>query len=37
LNQQLPLVENSSDEIDKAAHSVDMLRKSLEVTIKHFA
>ncbi|MDP1610335.1 MAG: DUF3365 domain-containing protein [Sulfuritalea sp.] len=36
MDQELPLVENSSDEIDKAAHSVDMLRKSLSLAIKHF-
>ncbi|MDO8959458.1 MAG: DUF3365 domain-containing protein [Rhodocyclaceae bacterium] len=36
MDQELPLVDNSSDEIDKATHSVDLLRKSLVVTMKHF-
>ncbi|MDP2822539.1 MAG: DUF3365 domain-containing protein [Sulfuritalea sp.] len=36
MDEKLPLNENSSDEIDKVTHSVDMLRKSLVVAMKHF-
>lgn len=36
MDEKLPLVEGSSDEIDKVTHSVDMLRKSLVVSMKHF-
>lgn len=36
MDEKLPLTENSSDEIDKVTHSVDMLRKSLVVAMKHF-
>lgn len=37
MDETLPIVENSSDEIDKVTHSVDMLRKSLVVAMKHFS
>lgn len=36
MDEKLQLVDNSSDEIDKVTHSVDMLRKSLVVAMKHF-
>jgi hypothetical protein len=35
MDQELPLHEGSRDEIDKVTHSVDMLRKSLAVAMKH--